>query len=73
MRSILLHAYHKPFKGGFVGVDIFFVIWLLDHKSAAQRAEAGRPHFDIWFLRETRPTDSACLNPSGTDHVVRHV
>ena len=44
---ILLHAYHKPFTGGFVGVDIFFVIWLLDHKSAAQKKQKRAGRFSI--------------------------
>jgi peptidoglycan/LPS O-acetylase OafA/YrhL len=42
---ILLHAYHKPFTGGFVGVDNFFVIWLLDRKSAAQKSRTGQAAF----------------------------
>ena len=44
---ILFHAYHKPFTGGFVGVDIFFVIWLLDHKSAAQKKQKRAGRFSI--------------------------
>jgi hypothetical protein len=45
---ILFRAHHKPFTGGFVGVDIFFVIWLPDHKSAAQKKQKRAGRFSIF-------------------------
>ena len=53
---ILFHAYHKPFTGGFVGVDVFFVIWLFDHKSAAQKKQkrAGRFSISGYYARRVR-------------------
>jgi hypothetical protein len=54
--SHLSQAIHRRLRRG---RRFLHYLWFLDHKSAAQRAETGRPLFDIWFLRETRPMDSA--------------
>jgi peptidoglycan/LPS O-acetylase OafA/YrhL len=43
----LFHADHKPFTGDFVGVDVFFVIWLFGHKSAAHKEQKRAGRFSI--------------------------
>jgi peptidoglycan/LPS O-acetylase OafA/YrhL len=53
---ILFHAYHKPFTGGFVGVDVFFVIsgFLITSLLLKEQERAGRISISRFYARRVR-------------------
>ena len=53
---ILFHAYHKPFTGGFVGVDVFFVIsgFLITSLLLKEQKRAGRISISGFYARRVR-------------------
>jgi len=53
---ILLHAYHEPFTGGFVGVDVFFVIsgFLITSLLLKEQKRAGRISISGFYARRVR-------------------
>ena len=53
---ILFHAFHKPFTGGFVGVDVFFVIsgFLITSLLLKEHERAGRISISDFYARRIR-------------------
>ncbi|WP_396836933.1 acyltransferase family protein [Mycobacterium sp. ITM-2016-00317] len=53
---ILFHAYHQPFTGGFVGVDIFFVIsgFLITSLLVRESEREGRVSISRFYARRVR-------------------
>ena len=53
---ILFHAYHIPFTGGFVGVDVFFVIsgFLITSLLLKERTRTGRVSIAGFYARRVR-------------------
>ncbi|MFG1933022.1 acyltransferase family protein [Mycobacterium sp. NPDC048908] len=53
---ILFHAYHQPFTGGFVGVDVFFVIsgFLITSLLLKERGRTGRISIRGFYARRVR-------------------
>lgn len=53
---ILFHAYHQPFTGGFVGVDVFFVIsgFLITSLLLKEHERAGRISISGFYARRVR-------------------
>jgi peptidoglycan/LPS O-acetylase OafA/YrhL len=53
---ILFHAYHGPFTGGFVGVDVFFVIsgFLITSLLLREQKRAGRISISGFYARRVR-------------------
>jgi hypothetical protein len=53
---ILFHAYQKPFTGGFVGVDVFFVIsgFLITSLLLKEQKRAGRISISGFYARRVR-------------------
>jgi peptidoglycan/LPS O-acetylase OafA/YrhL len=57
---ILFHTYHKPFTGGFVGVDVFFVIsgFLITNLLLKEQKRAGRFSISGFYANAS---DGFCL------------
>ena len=53
---ILFHAYHQPFTGGFVGVDVFFVIsgFLITSLLLKEQSRTGRISIPGFYARRVR-------------------
>src|SRR6478672_6482916 len=53
---ILFHAYHEPFTGGFVGVDVFFVIsgFLITSLLLKEQERSGRISIAGFYARRVR-------------------
>lgn len=53
---ILFHAYHQPFTGGFIGVDIFFVIsgFLITSLLLRENEREGRVSISGFYARRVR-------------------
>ncbi len=53
---ILFHAYHEPFSGGFVGVDVFFVIsgFLITSLLLREQTRTGRISIAGFYARRVR-------------------
>ena len=53
---ILFHAYHEPFTGGFVGVDVFFVIsgFLITSLLLKEQERSGRISISVFYARRVR-------------------
>src|SRR5689334_19146491 len=53
---ILFHAYHQPFTGGFVGVDVFFVIsgFLITSLLLKERERTDRISISGFYARRVR-------------------
>lgn len=53
---ILFHAYHQPFTGGFIGVDIFFVIsgFLITSLLLRENEKNGRISISGFYARRVR-------------------
>ena len=71
---VLYHGFHAPFTGGFVGVDVFFVIsgFLITNLLLHEKARNGA-YFHIAVLCSTGQTHSACRHACGAGDDVRHV
>src|SRR5277367_6875705 len=53
---VLYHGFHAPFTGGFVGVDVFFVIsgFLITNLLLQEKARNGRISISRFYARRVR-------------------
>ena len=53
---VLYHGFHAPFTGGFVGVDVFFVIsgFLITNLLLQEKARSGRISISRFYARRVR-------------------